>query len=123
MPGDRRIEVELLPHDPAIAHRDRRYPLEAFEQPLRLDAAMRLDVSDHHILARSAHALRRLEHRVRLAHSRRSAKENAQATALRARLFCLDMSQELIRVRPYFGHAVRSPQGASVIGCSAHAQP
>jgi hypothetical protein len=91
--GKGTIQVELLAHDAGIADGDGRDCFETFEQPLRVDAAMRLDIADDHVLARCTHVLRGFEHRVGLADAGGSAKENAQATALGARRFRLDLSQ------------------------------
>ena len=40
------IEIEFAADHAAIAHRQRRQLLQAFEQPLGLDASVRLDVTD-----------------------------------------------------------------------------
>ena len=78
MPRERRVEIELLAHDAAVAHRERRQARQALEQPLGLDATVRLDVAHDHVGAGGAHAARGLEHRVGLADAGGGAEENAQ---------------------------------------------
>ena len=36
MASQGRIEIELLPHDITVTHRERRQPLQSFDEPLRL---------------------------------------------------------------------------------------
>ena len=45
----RRIEVELLAHDVAVGHRQRRQARQPLQQPLGLDAPVGLDVAHQHL--------------------------------------------------------------------------
>ena len=100
MARERRIQIELLAHDAAVTHRQGRQPLQAFEQPLGLDATVRLDIADDHIGAGGAQAPRGLQHGVGLADAGGGAEEDAQTPALGAGLLGLDVSEELIRIGP-----------------------
>ncbi len=102
-------------------HRDGGDLLESLEQPLGVCTAMRLHVPDDDVLSGSANVLRGLEHRVGLADTGGSAKENTEAAALGAGLFCLDVGQQLIGIGPYFGHARLSepPEGHLAGACIA----
>src|SRR4051812_11767280 len=101
---ERGIEIQLLPHDIPVANADRRQVFETFEQPLGFNAAVRLDVSDHHIRAAGTRAAGRLEHRVGLADTCGGAEKNTQTPAPRASFLYLEMREELIGIRSHFHH-------------------
>src|SRR5581483_8609285 len=98
------IEVEFLSCQRSVAHGERRQPLQPFEEPLGFHATVRLDVSDHYVLAGRAGTARSFEHRVGLADTCRCAEENAQPPPLRTCFLRLHVRQKLIRVRSYLGH-------------------
>src|SRR6185295_7209719 len=102
---ERRIEIELLSDDVAVAHGERGHLLQAFHEPLGLDAAVRLDVSDDEVGTVGTGGTGGFEHRVGLADAGGGAKEDSQATAGGAGLFGLHLFQQLIGIRPLFGHA------------------
>jgi hypothetical protein len=54
--------------------------------------------------------VRRFEHGVSLAYAGGSSKENAQAPALGACLFGLNVSEKLVRIRPLIVHPMRYAQ-------------
>ena len=105
-PRERRVEVEFLAHDVAVFHRQRRQLFEALHEPLRFHAPMRLDIADGDVDAVHARRTRGLQHRVGLADARGRAEENAQTAAGRPDLFCLKVLQQLIGIRPLFGHCL-----------------
>src|ERR1700691_4496905 len=106
-PAQRRVEVEFLAHDAAVACGQRRQSLEPLKQAFRLDATVRLDISDDDISPSSTRRARSLEHGVSLADPRREAKEDAQPAPSRTFLFVDDVLQKLIRVGPHVYHACR----------------
>src|SRR5580765_1271423 len=105
-PPERRIKIELVSHDPAIAYGKRWQPFQAFEKALGLDAAVGLHIADDDVGTTRTQTAGRLEHRIGLADTGRGAEENAQAPTLGARLFGLNTSEELIRIGPDFVHTV-----------------
>ena len=52
------IEIELLAHGAAIPHRQCRQLLQAVQQPLGLDAAVRFDVTDDEVDTAASRTLR-----------------------------------------------------------------
>ncbi len=100
---ERRVEIELVPHDPAVADRQVRQGFEPFHEPLCLGAAVRLDVADHDLRAARARRACGREHREGLAYAGRGAEEDPELATLRARLFRLDAGQELVGVGPQLG--------------------
>ena len=92
-----------MPHDPTIADCDRGELLQALEQSLGV-ARPCGSTYPTTTPCRGLERSRGLQHRVGLADTRGSAKEDPQAAALSAGLFGLDVGQELIGVGPYFGH-------------------
>ena len=87
---ERGVEIELAAYDPAILDRKRRDRLQTFHQLLGLDAAVRLDVTDHDLDTGGLHRARSREHRVGLADSRGRAEEDSKLAAPRARLLGSD---------------------------------
>ena len=111
-----RIEIELVTYDASIFDSERREAIEAFEQALRLDAAVRLDVADDYVFIYGGtcrggkSCVRRFEHGVGFSDACGSAKENAQTPALGAGFFGLNVSEKLIRIRPVVVHVMRCAQ-------------
>ena len=113
------VQIELVAHDATVADGERRQARQPFQQPLGLDAAVRLHVADDQVGAGGVDAACRLEHCVGLADTGGSAEEDFQPAAARARLVFLDLLEQLIGVRPGFGHvafisARRAPGSAPV---------
>jgi len=98
--GERGIQVKFLQHDIAIPHRQGRQHFQPDHQPLGLLSAMRLHVTDHHLRAGLPRAARGLEHGVRLADARSCAEENPQLAAPGAAVRVVQISQQLIGIRP-----------------------
>jgi hypothetical protein len=96
------VEIELLPHDAPIFDGQGWQQIEAVEQPLGIDAAVWLNITNDHVAGGvcGKQGVRRFEHRVRFADAGGRAKENAQPPALGAGLFGLYVSEKLVRVRP-----------------------
>jgi hypothetical protein len=106
-----RIEIELVAYDAPVFDSQRRESLEVLEQALRFDAAVRLDIADHYRgICRGTSIVRRLEHGVSLAYAGGSSEENAQAPALGAGLFGLNVSEKLIWIRSVIDHPMRCAQ-------------
>ena len=102
--SQRGVQIELPAHDSAITDFHVGKSLESFEQPLRLNATVRLNVTDHDIGSAGPDAPRRLQHCVGFTYAGCRAKENPEAPALGARLFGLNVGEQLIRIGPLIGH-------------------
>ena len=98
------IEVEFLDRRPADVEHQRRQLLQSFEQGGGFDTAMRFEHAHDHIGARATHRLRRKQHRVGLADTRRRAEEDLQFAPCRAVLLRLEFREELIGVGPLSFH-------------------
>ena len=95
---ERRVEIELLPYHPAVADGQRGQPLEPRGEPLRLGAAVRLDVTDDDFGACQARGLCRAQHRKGLADAGGGAEEDPQPAATRASLLGLDVREQLVGI-------------------------
>ena len=115
-PAQRSVEIEFLLDDAAIADWQARQPLETFHQPLGLDPPVRLNVPDDDVGASRSRGACCLEHRVGLADAGCGAEKNAQPSAPRLCLFGLNAREQLIRVRPSFGHELSLMQRSLLQG-------
>src|SRR6185312_11558223 len=106
MPLERRIQIEFVAGDVAIANRPQGKSLEAFEQALGLDSSVRLDVPNHDIGAAGPCGARGFEHGVGLADTSRGAEKDPQAPTPGAGFLRLDMSEQLVGIGPRFRHGV-----------------
>ncbi len=104
MPFQCGVEIKLAAYDAAIGDRQEGQLLQTFEQPLGVGPAVGLDIPDHDVSSTRPHIVCGLEHGVGLAHTGGGTKKNAQASTLGASLFGLDVSEQLIRIGPRFGH-------------------
>ncbi len=105
----RRIEVELVHDQIAVDDRLARQDLEALEQRLRLDAAVGLDETDHHVPPFGFRAASRREHGVGLAHAGRRPEKYLE---LPASLFLGEGKEGLRRcsLRCFGGHSKSPPR-------------
>ena len=104
-PAKRSVEVELLDLDPAVIDDPARQELEADEERAGVVPAVRLGDPDDHV----ALLVLRLEpgglqHRVRLAHARGRPEEDGELAARGLRFVFADAREQLVGVRPFFGH-------------------
>ncbi len=87
--------------DVTVVNRKRRQALEALEQALGLDAAVRLDIAHDDVAPGRAHVARSFQHRVGLADAGGGSEKDAQSPALCARFLGIEAREQLIRVRPF----------------------
>ena len=75
---------------------------------------MRLDIAEDDIGAGGARRARCFQHRVGLADASRRAEEDPQPAAMRPGLFGLHVYQQLIGIRPLFGHGLVRLRGLRI---------
>ena len=105
-----RVEIELLELDPAVLDDATRQELEADEERAGVVAPVGLDDPDDDVaLLVLRLEARGLEHRVRLADAGRRAEEDRELAARRPRLLLAHAREQLVGIRPLFGHRALAP--------------
>jgi hypothetical protein len=94
--GERRFEVELGQRDVAVRDHLARQAGQTGEQRFGFLATVRLDETDQHVDAIAPLRLRRLEHRVRLAHARAHAEEDLQPATPGPLLLALERGEQRV---------------------------
>ena len=101
MPCENCIEIHFAERRSAIFNLRTRHDRHSFGERLGFFTSVRLDNANHHFRTLLQSLLRRLQHRVGLAHARRHPEKNLELAARSRDFLAFHLREKRIRIRPF----------------------